>query len=212
LKAYHGQIDDGLTLLAGTDVEKKQQNVTHRKVFTTSYLNGNIATNSNDDIFKQPLPPCSVAYDSSTPVIPLDKKSVLSTPTNEDNSMTVKSVMTAFPQAFFGPLNSPFPDIKVCKKGPPKVVKPAEHAEEINLAPKNAVKNTNRLQSEYINAIITETIDDFSIETRKKLWHMEWNSTKNFEIMKNEQMKLGDKVDDIDRKLDKLISFTMKEK
>ena len=50
-------------------------------------------------------------------------------------------------------------------------------------------EDTNRsqkYQQDYLKSVVTECMHDFTTEVRKQLWHIEWDMTKNFQRLKEE--------------------------
>jgi len=175
--------------------------------FSDTLDNGECVANN---IFKQPLPPSINGFHASTPVH--SNKTNILLVSKENSTPNVKSLMTAFPQAFFESFNSTIEARKVTNQfsqNSQKVIKPAVNT--IDTAT-TCMSNSEKLLSEHLNAKITECIDEFSAEVRRKLWHMEWNNTKNsilIEEMLNKQENLDLKLNNIDKKLDKLVSLTL---
>ena len=43
-----------------------------------------------------------------------------------------------------------------------------------------------QFERSYMKSVVTECMDEFASEVRKQLWHMEWDLTKNFQLLKQE--------------------------
>ena len=43
-----------------------------------------------------------------------------------------------------------------------------------------------QFERNYLKSVVTECMDDFTSEVRKQLWHIEWDITKNFQLLKEE--------------------------
>ena len=102
----------------------------------------------------------------------------------------IKSMMMAFPEAL---TSSPFKvstntqEVNSRCEGiacmnEPTVVKSDNHVEE-----------AKQFERSYLKSVVTESMDEFASEVRKQLWHMEWDLTKNFQLLKqeNEQKQEG---------------------
>ena len=89
----------------------------------------------------------------------------------------IKAMMIAFPEALD---NTPF-------KTSIRNSYSKEHPQnDTNIKSAEDHKRTQKFQQDYLKSVVTECMHDFTSEVRKQLWHIEWDMTKNFQRLKEE--------------------------
>ena len=89
----------------------------------------------------------------------------------------IKAMMIAFPEALD---NTPF-------KTSIRNSYSKEHPQnDTNIKSAEDGEKAHKFQQDYLKSVVTECMHDFTSEVRKQLWHIEWDMTKNFQRLKEE--------------------------
>ena len=107
---------------------------------------------------------------------------------NMDNGMSdVKAMMIAFPDALMSaPAGLRARESVKNSRLQQNDKQLADLPEEVLDTSQHVTGNIQQFQRNYLKSIVTECMDEFTSEVRKQLWHIEFDLTRNFEALKEE--------------------------
>ena len=97
--------------------------------------------------------------------------------TEKTGMSDIRAMMTAFPEAL-----NPTPFQTSFRSNYLKV--PPQNDPELKNG--EGTDRSQKYQQEYLKSVVTECMHDFTTEVRKQLWHIEWDMTKNFQRLREE--------------------------
>ena len=97
--------------------------------------------------------------------------------TEKTGMSDIRAMMTAFPEAL-----NPTPFKTSFRSN--YVKEPPQNDAEIKSG--EGIDRSQKYQQEYLKSVVTECMHDFTTEVRKQLWHIEWDMTKNFQRLREE--------------------------
>ena len=97
--------------------------------------------------------------------------------TEKTGTSDIKAMMIAFPEALN---DAPFKTSFRSNCG--KEFQQNDPASNVG----EGVDKSQKYQQDYLKSVVKECMHDFTSEVRKQLWHIEWDMTKNFQRLKEE--------------------------